>query len=397
MTTIQNAALALVRAGLTDLACELPDGLDWNQIHQIAADQGLVCVIYHGIQISKPDIPSDFMRYFQVEALSMRRSEYLQSTEINSLFSDFEAGRIDYLPLKGLDYKALYPRPEYRWMSDADIFIRRSQYKEISKILEQRGYTFLCETDHELVWDKKGVLHLEIHKNIADPTYGKYTARFNDAFSFAEKIGDTHRYRFNATDQLVYATNHFAKHHILEGGKLRNLIDLYYLSKDERVDQKELHTVFSELSLEKLYETALNTVNCLMKGEPIDKKGQIMLDRIMADSDEFVETREFALRAARQNEGEKQLSRTTKARTLLYSVFLPYRIMQRDYPVLRKVPVLLPAFWVYRIFNALLFRRDRMYRLMKVAYKETPDRVREYMEEIDSLGLTDWVEQEKLK
>ena len=39
-------------------------------------------------------------------------------------------------------------------------------------------------------------------------------------------------------------------------------------------------------------------------------------------------------------------------------MFLPYKLLRLQYPVLRRAPVLLPFFWVVRWFR-LLFSRDR--------------------------------------
>ena len=41
-------------------------------------------------------------------------------------------------------------------------------------------------------------------------------------------------------------------------------------------------------------------------------------------------------------------------------IFLPYKGMCAKYPILKKMPFLLPFMWIIRIFTVLLFKRKRL-------------------------------------
>ena len=396
LSSVQKAALALFKAGLTGNACTLPADPDWSQIHQIALDQGMMCVVYNAIKSSGISVPSEILRTFQAESLATIRSDRLQINEINALFGEFEAKEIDYLPLKGIDYKALYPKPEYRWMADADIYFRKEQYQEISKILEARGFVFDCESDHEYIWEKPGVLKLELHKVMTDPSYQIYISRFKDGFEMAERVGNTHRYRFGATDQLVYATAHFTKHYMSICPNVRNLLDMYYLSKDPKVDQKKLDEMLDGLRLKKLYSYAVKAVDCWLNDRPFDENCLMILNRTLTNSAEFNEKRKYFFIAASMNKGGSELSSKSKSKTLIYRLFPPVLIMKYKYPVLRKAPVLLPFCWIHRAFEGVFFKHKLVNVFMK-EYKESPDQVRAYVEEMEKLGLEEWVERVDLR
>ncbi len=396
LTAVQKASLALFKAGLTGVACALPSDTDWNQIHQIALDQGMICVVYNAIKISKINVPSDILRLFQAEALATIRSDHLQMNEINALFSEFESHDIDYLPLKGIDYKALYPKPEYRWMADADIYIRKEQYQEITGILLSRGFVFDCESDHEYIWEKKGALKLELHKVMTDPSYQIYISRFRNGFEMAGRIGKTHRYRFSPTDQLLYATAHFTKHYMSICPNVRNLLDMYYLSKDPGVDKVELEEQLTELRLNTLYGAAIKAVKAWLSGRPFDETSGLIMKRTLTNSAEFNEKRKYFFIAASMNKGDSKLTDASKKKTLMYRLFPPVLIMKYKYPVLRKAPVLLPFCWIHRAFEGVFFKHKLVNVFMK-EYKESPEQVRQYVEEMETLGLEEWVERVDLR
>ena len=51
-----------------------------------------------------------------------------------------------------------------RTMGDADILIKTEQYERIVPIMNRLGYLPGVESNHEYVWDKKNMLHVELHK-----------------------------------------------------------------------------------------------------------------------------------------------------------------------------------------------------------------------------------------
>ena len=55
---------------------------------------------------------------------------------------------------------------------------------------------------------------------------------------------------------------------------------------------------------------------------------------------------------------------------LFSSLFLPLKGMRELYPVLKKAPVLLPLFWIWRPISRLLFGRDRLKQFLNNTDKE---------------------------
>ena len=59
--------------------------------------------------------------------------------------------------------------------------------------------------------------------------------------------------------------------------------------------------------------------------------------------------------------------------------------MTVGYPVLKKVPVLLPFCWLHRIFDRLLFRRDRIRAQLEVTADNA--QVLAFVEHMRGVGL----------
>ena len=68
-------------------------------------------------------------------------------------------------------------------------------------------------------------------------------------------------------------------------------------------------------------------------------------------------------------------------------VFLPLAEMKKKHPILEKLPILLPVFWVARIFKVLLFQRDKMKNTARQFHAASTRAVSKYQQELDFVGL----------
>ena len=108
-----------------------------------------------------------------------------QRQALDALCAAFEADGIEYMPLKGAVLKSLYPRTEMRVMGDIDILIKTEQYEKVSAIMENSGYSFQYESDHELVWGKD-LITVELHKSVMTSYNKDFYAYFGDGWNLAK-------------------------------------------------------------------------------------------------------------------------------------------------------------------------------------------------------------------
>ncbi|MBQ6660187.1 MAG: nucleotidyltransferase family protein [Lachnospiraceae bacterium] len=382
MNQSQMTVLMLVRSCLTGEPYTVPDDSDWEEIVGIGRKFHVSVMLSQGIRVSKATITSEIMKLLQLDALQELRIGRSQQEELKAIFTALEAEGVDHLPLKGTTFRYLYPKPEYRYMSDADVLIRPEQYPAIERVMTAMGYSFLADTEHELTWVKNGRLKIEFHKRTVDPRYVGQWKYFGDGFSIASNKDGEHRFVWNAETDMLYAVAHMAKHFALEGGILRNLIDLYYLRRrvtDEDAYRRGLRT----MDLEKFADIAQTAVSDWMEGREMTSKSGQLFEMSLSDGLLEERSRQILMAIDRQERGSE-----SKFRTVLRKMFPPLKKMKNQYPTLRRMPFLLPFFWIGRLFGTVLFRRDRIRKNVDASFgSESERKAQAFAEELEEFGL----------
>ena len=386
METVYSQILDLVRSGITGRSVTFDQKIDWETIIEISEHQALYSIIFRAIRISKPEIDGGYLNQFRLGFANDIRTNRFQCTELKQLFHEFDQRGIDYFPLKGVVMKDYYPGPEYRWMSDADIYIRRSQYDEIETIMKAAGYEFQYESEHELKWKKSG-FYIEYHKAAGNPQYVEYSDCFGDVFKGAVKEENSSRYHFTSTNALVYSIAHLAQHYMSGGTRLRSLIDLYYILQKENIDRDKLLEELDRMKLCSFFRIIEKAIRQWFGAEPMDEESEVVFVSVLSEYKTFGDLKSFAYQMANENHGNAEASFSSKLKSGLKRFFLPYSIMQKRFTILRKLPFLLPVFWLYRGIEAILFRRTKLKKVLSAQYSDHSSFVGEYMKDIKTLGL----------
>lgn len=385
------AILKLIRSGLISERFVPEEGLDWNYLYVACYRQRIISIVYQAIKDNRITIPAEYLRLFQVGALKEIKADRDQSRMLEELFRKFEEQKITYLPLKGSYIKYLYPKTEFRQMGDADIYILQEEYDRIRPVMEQLGFSFVEETYHEFVWNRKDGLEAELHKSIVDPRYGMLS--FFDSFKDRIMGRRTEGYRvdMDITEHLVYSVMHLAKHFISGTVNIRNLLDIYILRKDSKVDGPYLEKCLNEVSLKKFYDVLCNALDEWFGEKPFTEDSEKLFDRVLAVSSENTENQQYTFKMFREQDGDKKISFWQKTKYCLKRVFLPLESMKKFFPVLEKAPVLLPVFWIWRPIYRLFTDRKHVKRFYDVSFKEPNEKVGQYRKEMEYLGLENMI------
>ena len=357
MDVINQGIITLIRSAVTGEKLTLPEGFSLQKAMEQIGRHGLQALCYQGgfccgIPRKDPAMAALFQCYCQ----AMIRSE-AQMTAVDRLFSAFEEAGIDYMPLKGVNLKLLYPKPELRSMGDADVLIRMEQYDRIIPIMESQGYQFKEETDHELVWisDK---LKVELHKRLI-PSYNlDYAGYYGDGWKLAKQPNGC-RFEMGEEDTFVYLFSHYAKHYRDGGIGCRHVTDLWVWSRshpdmDESYIRKEMET----LQLDMFYDNTLRLLAVWFQDALADERAEFMTDYIFA-SGNFGLLENRVLSKGLKTMKHKRSVRGEWFRQLMVGLFPGLAFMRKQYPLLAKCPWLLPLFWVIRVFDKLLFQQKK--------------------------------------
>ena len=387
MDSQKTGIILLIKSALTGEKYTLPEDFDIEAAARVAKKHQIIALFYYGalncgISEALPVMQNLFMLTCQLMALSER-----QNFEINSLFKAFEENKIDYLPLKGTLLKKLYPKPEMRTMSDADILIRTEQYDNIKPIMLELGYGGEYESDHEFAWNKKNVV-IELHKRLI-PSYNKdYYEYYGDGWRLAQpSLKDNTCYEMSAEDEMIYNFTHYAKHYRDAGVGIKHIVDLWvYKINNPKLDNDYILSELKKLQLDVFYENTMKTLENWFNSGKANEQTEF-ITQIIFGSGVYGTHEAHLLSAAVKSSKSLGTSQKTRAKRIIDTIFLPYSSMKERYEVLKKAPILLPFMWVVRWFEAIFIRKGSIkynQRRLKILSTEN---INDYQSALNFVGL----------
>lgn len=371
--------IALVRSGIKNKKEQIDFGtLDLELLTKFASAHQVCYLVYSalikcGADKSDPKIKSLFLS----ASRELLHSEH-QSQAADKITEALTQSGIDFMPLKGYTLKQIYPERAMRVMGDIDILTDVAQYPKVSAVMDSLGYAFVCESDHEYIYKKDGVV-IEFHKRLI-PSYNEdFYEYFGDGLSRAAKT-DSGRYAMSAEDTFIYLFLHFAKHYRDGGIGIKHVCDLYLYLERENPDRAKIEKALGSVGLSEFYKNILD-----MLGAWFDEKAQTdktrHITQVIIMSGAFGRHREKvyaqALRAAANRQGR-----------IISRVFPPVSVMKIKYKYLEKAPFLLPFAWVLRIFAAVIKKPNKLGRMFSEQVKVTGDDVTDYKNALLYVGLS---------
>lgn len=384
MTDLQQSILTLVKSAILDQSFPLPSGFNLEEAVALSREHELTPMICEGAVNCGLHKSPVFRSLLQESCQHLLVSER-QASSLRALFRAFDQNGIDYMPLKGCRLKQRYPKHEFRPMGDADILIRTEQYDQIYPLIKALGYHEGLESNHEFNWHSVD-LHLELHKRLI-PSYNKdYYSYFGDGWRLATVKKGT-RYAMKPEDEFIYLFVHMAKHYRDGGIGCRQMVDLWihrrcFPDMDEIYLRRELR----KLQLLEFYDNVLKTLQVWFEdGEP-DEITEVITQFIFA-SGVWGQEENHLLSEAVKNQKLAGSALGGKLRFLFTNAFPPYLNMAMDFPVLKKLPWLLPFIWPVRWIDLLFFRRQRLLEKQALIRGTTADRIQTYQQQLNYVGL----------
>ena len=388
LDSLMIGVIALVKSALTNEKIPLPEDFSILEAAKISTKHRIESLIYYGavncgIQKDEPVMK----KLFRSVCAALFVSEN-QLREIERVFLSFEENSIEYMPLKGLVLKELYPKKDMRSMSDADVLICVEQYPKIKEIMLSLGFSEKIESDHELIWESP-LLTLELHKRLI-PSYNEdFFAYFGDGWQLAKKSNENKtRYEMSKEDEYIYLLTHFAKHYRDGGVGIKHVADFFvFLQNFSQIDRNYTAVQLDKLHLSFFEENVMKTLDFWFGNGKEDDRVDLITSVVFNSGAYGTYENHLIAQATKES---KILGSAKKARRKEYMnlVFMPYSSMCKRYPVLIKAKILLPVFWFFRGIEALLNRRKMISAHYNDVRYKTDDRVSEYKQMLDFVGLS---------
>lgn len=388
MNDIQLGVITLMKSAITGEKLTLPDGFSLGEAlpllkkHGIQA-MGYIGAVNCGISKSDPIMQGLFQFYCRSVVFSQR-----QLDKINQLFAAFEDNGIDYMPLKGTILKHLYPSHELRPMADADILIRVEQYDRIKPIMESLGFWFDIESDHELHW-RCPELHVELHKRLIPSNNQDLYPYFGDGWHLA-KQDSGHRYQMTLEDQFLFLFTHFVKHFRDGGIGCRHVVDLWVFQQmNHQMDREYICRELKKLHLLDFYGNLQNLIDAWFSDGIWDEMTEFISEFIFGSgvwggqwAHDLAANAKYVQNSGKVGKG--------KLRHFIKRAFPNLEYTSFQYPVLKRLPILLPIIWVVRWFHILIHKPDLMKRRFHMLSRANNEDIHAWEQNMSYVGLQYW-------
>ncbi len=336
---------------------ETPETLNWDKVYEIAAMHNVANIIGYAIDLGGYKADTEVKRKLAHAVYTAVLVDENQKKEFSELFDAFEKNQIKFMPLKGLVLKGLYPAGDMRNMSDGDILIDINQRGEIEKVMEELGYTFELESNHELVYKKPPFINVELHKYLI-PSYNEdLYAYYGDGWKLSRQEGNSSRFSLSTEDTFIYIITHFAKHYRDGGAGIKYIADIWLYKEKNDIDMEYVLTEMENMGLSRFARCIISLADAWFADGEFDS---VTLDmtRYILYSGQYGNEKNAAL-SNTMRENRKRTGDEIKKKRLIYLAFPSIEHMSRNYPVLRKRPYLIMFLWVWRWIRLLIGKTDR--------------------------------------
>lgn len=354
MEKIYRNLLSIIKTSLTGEVVSIDDDIDYKQLFSLSAIHHIVPLVFDGLYKIKGSFDGiELYRNYTYQLIGHDQNQLYCLKKIEKVFSE---NNIDYMLLKGSSIKKYYPSSEFRLMGDIDILIKEAQYKKIKPLLNELGFVEKIESDHEIIWTNNSKVVLELHKRLIPSYNDDYYSYYINPWEKAV-YQSNHSFSMSKEDEYIYIFTHLTKHYRDGGIGLRHLIDIWYFAlKHSLLNKIYINKELDKLGLLEFHNNIIDTLNVWFNGKESTELTDYITQRI-------IESGAFGLKEWHQRANAARVTAKTdsassaKTKTLLRLIFLPREEMEKKFPILKKLPFLLPVMWVFRWINAIFNKR----------------------------------------
>ena len=366
--------LEMVSASIKGLPIpSCPENISGELIYKLSVRNAVQGILYLAVQDGAVTLSAEAEAKLKKSYMAILAREATQQEEIDYIREAFEKENIEFMFLKGTHLKSLYPTPQMRFMVDMDILVKEESMNKGGQLILARGFTQEMNNGKDIVLVKKPFLTIELHKMLFVEDYFMHDY-FLNVWEKAEGCGE-YEYKMSYNDLYVYTLAHLAEHYTTAGACFRPMMDLFLLKKhkSDELDFNYIEEQLEIIGIGKFAKNIMTLCDKIFTDEELDENLLLMENYIVFGAP--VENAEAAAAAA--------LSDESKATGMLKTLFPDFKHMSLRYPILKKLPFLLPLFWVIRAVTYTFSKNDLVKtkrEQMKNYDKESVEKMKEIFE-----------------
>lgn len=368
LSQTQHQLLYLISCALHETAPEdaILGDIQWNELFSSARAHSVCAMVCMALEPTKTFAQADpevRKQWLDAKNKAVRKNMLLDADR-ELLMEKMEQAEIWHMPLKGSILKDWYPRYGMREMADNDILFDPARREQVRDIFLRLGYSVEhYQGGNHDVYRKPPVYNFEMH--VALFHEGVYEQLAKKYANVKDKLlpdqGKPYRFHFTQEDFYVFVLTHAHKHYSHSGTGIRTLTDLYVMNR--KIGQT-LNWDYVNQELEALgirdYETGSRTLAEKLFGSetPVseftltEQEQEMLLYYLGSSTYGNFENRITNQLHSIQADG-KPISGFTKFKYCMTRLFPGRNWCKLPYPFIYRHPCLLPAFWIWRLWDRL--------------------------------------------
>ena len=376
--------LNIIKSGITKENIKISDKIPLDKLIELAKKHNIFTLVYYGLHNCNVSINDGLKTQLSNIAINGMYVSEQPLYYIKEISSQFDENNIDYMLLKGSVLKHFYPQPEIRRMGDVDILIKETQYSKISKVLENLGFVFRNESNHEIVWSKNNIV-IELHK-ILMPSYNRDLHKyFGNGWKRAIKTGKN-SYTFSDDDMLIYVFSHFAKHYRDAGIGITHMCDLYVFLQAKKTNEDYIRKELMQLKLYDFYCNIKKTLYAWFENGDSDEITD-HITTVVFNSGVYGLQENTIISSALKEKKKFNNIVLGRMHRIWQKIFPSCKAMKTTYQLLKKFPILLPVFWIIRLMDFVFLRRTEISKNLNDICVVNDQQIKEYQAALNYVGL----------
>lgn len=365
---------------------EAPQEVNWERILDISSMHNIANIIAYAVLSGNyniaPEIKEKFLKSLYVRIAVSEN----QKAELEKISQAFQKGGIDHMPVKGEAIAKLYPSFDMRFMSDADILIRKEQIEKADKIMKELGYEFEIEGPIEYNYMKPPYVHIELHHCLIAPSSEDLYDYYKDSWRFAVKSEAPFRYDMSLEDHFIYIFTHFTRHYRDAGAGVKSVIDIWLYKKAyPDMNWEYINEELEKVNMKAFFDNIMRLIKVWFEGEEMDSVSREMTKFIVSSGTYGTLKNRISANSVREFQG-KDLSQVGKNKYL--KLFFPeMSYMKTLFPILEKCPALILPLWIWRLIRGALFKRKNIEVHKRNADYTDSSSAQRYLEHMKAVGL----------
>lgn len=381
-TTLQDIFIKILRSELTETELDAsvkeqltPDVI--SALYSLSSRHDLAHIVFNSLH--KCGLRNDdesYLKFNQKAIMSVCRNEQMKYA-YNQICDIFNKESIPYIPLKGLVIRPYYPQESMRTSCDIDILVKEENLESAIDSLVQKGFRCGERHYHDVSLFSPANIHLELHFNIQE-TIEKLDAVLKDAWQYAKLI-DGSRYEFTDEFFVFHMFAHMSYHFLGGGCGIKSLMDIWVMEHKMGVTYECARELLEKAGIYRFAAEISKLAEICFSDKPKDGFSDTILSYIFSGGIYGTSQNKIAVKKSKNKS------------TIIYSLqrlFMPYKSMVITYPILKKLPILLPFCWVARFFEMLFKGKSRrVLGEIKTANNVTDNQISVIVQMREHLGL----------